>query len=144
MRYLVTILLLTLFCATAQAASLEVTTTPAAVSVKRGETVTLTTTIKNTLVAKSATFTATLDYTDETGASQTATGGWTLAVKQQTTVGKLRIVVPALFGFVPDSATVSDAGPLTTASETGAVAFTLDRVLDAGQSLTVTFKAKAL
>ena len=136
-------LLLLLLCTTAQAQSLSVTTEPAPASLRKGESATITATLKNTLTAQPPTvFAATVTWDDEYGVAQSTEASTSVQIVRPVKAKAYRWLIPALFDFVAGSARVNGEAmtPLVNGSE---VTVTLGTILAEGQSVVVAIGVRA-
>ena len=145
MKTLLAIALLALLAFPTFAAPLDVTTTPTSANVKRGEPVTVSATLSNSLTARPPiTLTATIDYVDAYGKAQTAEASTTLAIKQAVKVSNYRVTLPSLCSFVVGSGRVNDNGPLTVMELAGVLTIILNRELAEQQAITISYEVMAL
>jgi uncharacterized protein (DUF58 family) len=138
---LVLLVALPSFAATSDA--LQVTQTPAAVSAKPGEAVTITAVLKNTLTPKPPIlFESTVEFTVD-GVNGTDTDSTVLTTIQPVVKAKrYKLVLPALFAFVAGSAKVNNQ-PFVPVETPGLLTFEFgERTLAEGETLTLGFAVK--
>jgi hypothetical protein len=137
------LVLLVLFCGLCQSASLQVTTAPAAASVKHGASIAMTATLKNTLTPIApVTLAATVDWVDEESLPQTASASSVITVIQPITVSAYRVTIPTRFSFVTGTGTIGGS-PGTPTVASGVLTFPLITTLNEGQSLVLGYTIKA-
>jgi len=125
------------------AESLQVTTTPTSVQVKRGAAVAMNVNLKNVLAPRDpVTITAEAEWEDEYGTARTATASTTITVVQPVKLNRYKVVLPALFDFVAGSAKI-DGQPATPVLEADRLTFALERTLLEGESVSLEYSVKA-
>lgn len=152
MKYLITLIIALLICAPCMAESLEVTSTPAKATVKRGEIIAMSVSLKNVLVPRDpVTITAEAQWEDEYGAAQTSTASATISIVQPVKVNRYAVAIPAsfdsaqdmLFDFVAGSAKV-DGQPIAPDSQSGHLVFNIGRTLNESESISLEYSFRAL
>ncbi len=151
MRYSISLLmaaLLTFIAAGAFCADgLEVTTTPASVTAKRGQAVPVSVNLRNKLSPREPiTITAEAEWEDEYGQQQTTSASTTIQVIQPVKVNRYKVAIPALFAFVAGSAKVGGqpATPVLVLSQvegldSGRLIYEIDQTLCEGESVALEY-----
>ncbi|MHB9037897.1 MAG: hypothetical protein ACYC64_14665 [Armatimonadota bacterium] len=146
MKYTFSILLVIVmagFTKSCYADSLQVTSTPASVTAKRGEVLAMSVNLKNILIPREpVTITAQIEWEDEYGQPQTSSDSAAISIVQQVNVKRYRVAIPALFDFVAGSAKV-DGQPVTSTSGSDGLVIELGRTLSEGKSMTLEYSVKA-
>lgn len=126
------------------AESLQVTSTPTSVQVKRGASVVMSVNLKNVLTPRDPiTITAEAEWEDEYGTVRSTTASATITVVQPVKINRYKVIIPALFAFVAGSAKI-DGQPVTPALDAGRLTFEIGRTLIEGESVTLEYSVKAL
>lgn len=127
------------FCADA----LEVTTTPASITAKRGQVVPVSVNLRNVLSPREPiTITAEAEWEDEYGQAKTTTATTAISLAQPIKVNRYKVVIPALFDYVAGSAKVNGQ-PVTPALDTGRLIFELGQTIAEGESVALEYSLKA-
>ena len=133
---------LTVIASPCIAESLEVTTTPAALTAKRGQPVAIAVNLKNTLTPREPiTITAQAEWEDEYGVAKTATASTTINVIQPVKVNRYKVAIPALFSFVAGSAKVNGQ-PVTPTLDAGQIFIDVSRTILEGESVALEYSLK--
>lgn len=124
--------------------ALEVTTSPASASARRGEQVAMSVNLKNVLTPREpVTITAEAEWEDEYGVARTTSASATITIVQPVKINRYKVIIPALFDFVAGSAKI-DGQPTTPVLDSGTLVFTIGRTLLEGESVTLEYSVKAL
>ncbi|MCL5103015.1 MAG: hypothetical protein M1133_02715 [Armatimonadetes bacterium] len=146
MRYSISLLMAALltfiaagaFCADA----LEVATTPASVTAKRGQAVPVSVNLRNMLSPREpVTITAEAEWEDEYGAVKTTTASTTITVVQPVKINRYKVAIPALFAFVAGSAKVGGQ-PVTPGLDVGQLVFDMGQTLLEGESVALEYSVR--
>ncbi|MCL4500211.1 MAG: hypothetical protein M1335_08295 [Chloroflexi bacterium] len=139
MAVLLTFIAARAFCADA----LEVTTTPASVTMKHGQVVPVSVSLRNKLSPREpVTITAEAEWEDEYGLQQTTSASTTIQVIQPVRINRYKVAIPALFGFVAGSAKVNGQ-PVTPTPDSDRLVFDMGQTLLEGESVALEYSLKA-
>ena len=143
-RLLLVLALVSTAAAQCGAESLQVTSAPTSVQAKRGVPVAMSVNLKNVLAPRDPIIvTAEAEWEDECGVTRSTSASAAITVVQPVKVNRYKVIIPALFAFVADSAKV-DGQPAAPAVDAGQLTFELGRTLSEGESVTLGYSVKAL